>query len=87
VAEINAIEHLPMYMNDYVEQLDSVLSSGNRKILSDSGRVSHAQAMKKAKEEYQKYQTATISPVEDAYLKTVKMAAKAAKQASRKNKS
>ena len=42
--------------------------------------------MKKAKEEYQKYQAATISPVEDAYLKTVKMAAKAAKQAGRKNK-
>ena len=50
LAEINAIEHRPMYMNDYVEQLDSVLSSGNRKILSDGGRVSHAQAMKKAKE-------------------------------------
>lgn len=29
VAEINAIEHRPMYMNDYVEQLDAVLSSGN----------------------------------------------------------
>ena len=86
LAEINAIEHRPMYMNDYVEQLDSVLSSGNRKILSDGGRVSHAQAMKKAKEEYQKYQAATISPVEDAYLKTVKMAAKAAQQAGRKNK-
>lgn len=87
LAEINAIEHCPMYMSDYVEQLDSVLSSGNRKILSDSGRVSHAQAMKKAREEYQKYQAATISPVEDAYLKTVKMAAKVAKQADRKNKS
>ena len=86
LAEINAIEHCPMYMNDYVEQLDSVLWSGNRKVLSDGGRVSHAQAMKKAKEEYQKYQATTISPVEDAYLKTVKMAAKAAKQAGRKNK-
>ncbi len=30
LAEINAIEHRPMYMSDYVEQLDSVLSSGNR---------------------------------------------------------
>lgn len=33
LAEINAIEHKPMYMSDYVEQLDSVLSSGNRKLL------------------------------------------------------
>ena len=73
-----------MDLNDSVQQLDSVLASGNRKILSDSGRVSHAQAIKKAKEEYQKYQVTTISPVEDAYLKTVKVAAKAAKRASRK---
>lgn len=27
------IEHRPMYMSDYVEQLDSVLASGNRKLL------------------------------------------------------
>ena len=31
LAEINAIEHKPMYMSDYVSQLDSVLTSGNRK--------------------------------------------------------
>ena len=34
LAEINAIEHKPMYMDDYVKQLDSVLSSGNRKPVS-----------------------------------------------------
>ena len=36
LAEINAIEHKPMYMDDYVKQLDSVLSSGNRKLLTGS---------------------------------------------------
>ena len=41
LAEINAIEHKPMYMDDYVKQLDSVLSSGNRKLLTGSGSVSH----------------------------------------------
>ena len=40
LAEINAIEHKPMYMDDYVKQLDSVLSSGNRKLLTGSGSVS-----------------------------------------------
>lgn len=34
---------------DYVEQLDSVLSFGNRKLLSGSGKVSHDQAVKKQK--------------------------------------
>lgn len=84
LAEINAIEHKPMYMNDYVEQLDSVLSSGNRKLLSGSGKVSHDQAVKKAKSEYRKYQEKTISPVEQAYIETIKDANKNAKQGVRR---
>ena len=84
LAEINAIEHRPMYMSDYVEQLDSVLSSGNRKLLTGSGKISHDEAMKKAKEEYKKYQAITISPVEQAYMKTIKDAGKSAKRGTRK---
>ena len=84
LAEINAIEHRPMYMNDYVEQLDSILSSGNRKLLTDSGKVSHDEAMKKAKEEYRKYQAVTLSPVEQAYMETIKDAGKSAKKGARK---
>lgn len=52
LAEINAIEHKPMYMSDYVSQLDAVLVSGGRKILENSGTVSHDKAMEKAKTEY-----------------------------------
>jgi hypothetical protein len=85
LAEINALEHKPMYMSDYVEQLDSVLSSGNRKLLSSAGKVSHDQAMKKAKEEYRKYQGITITPVEHAYLDTIKEAGENAKKGARKN--
>jgi hypothetical protein len=84
LAEINALEHKPMYMNDYVEQLDSVLTSGNRKLLTDAGKVSHDQAMKKAKEEYRKYQEITITPVEQAYLDTIKEAGESAKKGTRK---
>ena len=84
LAEINAIEHKPMYMNDYVEQLDAILTSGNRKLLIDSGKVSHEQAMKKAKEEYRKYQEITISPVEKAYMETIKDAGENARTSIRK---
>ncbi len=84
LAEINAIEHKPMYMTDYIEQLDSVLTSGNRKVLTDSGKVSHDEAMKKAKEEYRKYQTITLSPVEQVYMETIKVAGKSAKNGARK---
>ena len=83
LAEINAIEHKPMYMNDYVEQLDAILASGNRKLLIGSGNVSHDHAMKKAKEEYRKYQEITISPVEQAYIETIKSAGENAKKGVR----
>lgn len=82
IAEINAIEHRPMYMSDYVEQLDSVLSSGKRKLLEGAGEISHEQAIKKATEEYRKYQVLTISPVEKAYLESIKAVEKEAKKKS-----
>ena len=80
LAEINAIEHRPMYMSDYVSQLDSVLSSGNRNLLVGAGSVSHDQAIKKAKEEYRKYQAVTLTPVEEEYLKSLKETAKEVKK-------
>lgn len=74
-AEIQAIEHKPMYMSDYILQLDNILSSGNRKLLVDSGFVSHQEALEKAETEYRKYQQQTLSPVEKAYLETIKQLA------------
>lgn len=82
-AEINAIEHRPMYMNDYIEQLDNILSSGNRKLLTGSRTISHEQAIEKARAEYRKFQTENLSPVEDAYLETIKAANTAAKRGAR----
>ena len=86
LAEINAIEHKPMYMADYVEQLDSILTSGDRKLLEDSGKVSHDEAIKKAKTEYRKYQEITLSPVEEEYLKSVKGLEKEVKKRKRATK-
>ncbi len=82
-AEIQAIRKSPMYMNDYIEHLDNILSSTGEKLLEDSGSISHTQAMKKAKEEYQKYQETAITPVEQAYLDTIKDLEKTAKRRSR----
>lgn len=62
-----------MYMEDYVKQLDSVLSSENGKLLLEgSGSVSHKQAIEKAKDEYRKYQKSTLSSVEQVYLENIK---------------
>lgn len=78
-AEISAIEHRPMYMTDYVRQLDTILSSGGRKLLEGAGTVSHMQALEKAKAEYKKYQEKTLTPVEEEYLRTLKTLEKEAK--------
>lgn len=86
IAEIAAIEHRPMYMKDYIAQLDAVLSSGGRELLKDAGTVSHHQAMEKAKTEYRKYQKQTLSPVEVAYLESIKGLEKTAKRKSREKK-
>ena len=86
IAEINAMEHRPMYMKDYVAQLDAVLSSGGRKLLDNAGHVSHQQAIEKATAEYRKYQVQTLSPVEKAYVETVKSLESTAKKKSREQK-
>lgn len=71
-AEIQAIRHKPMYMADYIKQLDSILASTGENILSGAGRISHKQAEEKAIHEYRKYQVKTLSPVEQAYLDSIK---------------
>jgi len=75
-----------MYMSDYVNQLDNILSSTGEKLLTDAGSISHQQAMEKAKAEYRKYQVKTVSPVEQAYLDTIKqLERKANKKKDRKD--
>jgi hypothetical protein len=79
-AEIQAIEHIPMYMSDYIKQLNNILVSGNRKILENKGKVSHQQAIEKAESEYRKYQKNNLSPVENDYLENLKEVAKNVKK-------
>lgn len=71
-AEIQAMKRRPMYMSDYVQQLDTILSSTGEILLNGTGSVSHQQAMDKAREEYRKFQVRELSPVEQAYLDTIK---------------
>ena len=67
-AEIQAMRHNPMYMSDYVEHLDNVLKATGENVLDGAGKVSLAQAMARANEEYRKYQVKNLSPVEEEYL-------------------
>ena len=84
-AEIMAMEHRPVYMMDYVKQLDTILQSTGRPMLKGSGSISHQKAMDKALEEYRKYQVMTLAPVEEAYLESINALGKLAKRKGRQH--
>jgi len=71
-AEIQAMKRKPMYMSDYIRQLDNILNATGEKVLSNAGGISHQEALEKAKKEFKKYQTKTLSKVEEDYLDTIK---------------
>jgi len=72
LAEINAMEQKPMKMADYIRELDNILQSTGRKLLSDAGKISHEKAAEKAALEYRKYKAKNLSEVEKAYLDAIK---------------
>lgn len=72
LAELKAMEHKPMKMQDWVEELDRFTKSYGKGILQDVGKVSHEKAISKAEKEYKKYQVKTLSPVEKEYLESIK---------------
>ena len=84
-AEIMAIEHRPVYMMDYVKQLDTILQSTGRPMLKGSGSISHQKAMDKALEEYRKYQVKALAPVEEAYLESINALGKLVKRKGRQH--
>jgi hypothetical protein len=84
LAELNAIEEREMRMADYVRELDNILASTGRKVLTNAGKISSAQAKEKAKAEYKKYKTKTLSEVEKDYLNTISDLEQKAKKGSKK---
>ena len=52
--------------------------------MEGAGSVSHKQALEKAEREYQKYIQKNLSPVEKAYLETIKVLEKEAKAGEKK---
>lgn len=74
LAELQALNQKPMYMSDWVERLNDFLKMTGREILTHSGKISHQQAIEKAKEEYEKYRELTknqLSKVELDFIKQI----------------
>lgn len=83
-AEIQAMRRQPMYMADYIQQLDTILTSTGQELLTDSGTVSHDDAMNKVKTEYDQWREHTLSPVEQAYFDTIKKLSSKGKRKDKK---
>ncbi|MDR2411776.1 MAG: virulence RhuM family protein, partial [Candidatus Peribacteria bacterium] len=69
-----AIEEKPMYMRDWIEQLDGFVKLSKKDILTHSGKVSHEQAIKKVDKEYKKYKERTkddLTEVEKHYMREI----------------
>ncbi len=54
-AETMAMQQTPMYMKDWSERLDMVISMNGRELLNHAGKISHQMAKDKSEEEYLKY--------------------------------
>ena len=75
IAEIQAIEKRPMYMKDWMKELDDFISINHRTLLNDAGKVSQIEAQAKALQEYEKYKEKgfeELTQVEKDFLTSIK---------------
>ena len=74
VAELQALNRKPMYMNDWSGRLDDFLTMTGNNILENAGKVSHQKALDKAHIEYSKYKEQIkneLSNVEKDFIKQI----------------
>ncbi len=74
-AELQALEHKPMYMKDWIAKLDDFLKLSGRQLLTHAGKISHDNAVAKAIAEYDKFRQAHLddpSPVERHFIESIK---------------
>ena len=54
-AETMAQQTIPMYMKDWIQQLDAIIHLNKRELLTHAGNISHQMALEKSEREYCKY--------------------------------
>ena len=75
LAELRAMQQQPMYMKDWVVELDDFAKRYGKGILYGAGKVSHQEALAKAEAEFTKYReriTQELTSVEREYLASIK---------------
>jgi hypothetical protein len=75
LAELRAMRHQPMYMCDWLDELDDFAKRFGHGLLPDAGKASHHEAIEKASAEFEKYRRCTIdepSAVDCDFLENIK---------------
>ena len=72
-AEFQALEQIPMSMQDWIDALDNQIISNKRKLLEGKGNISHKQAIKKAEKEFEIYREREMRQLESDFDKAIKM--------------
>ena len=71
-AELQAMEQHPMTMQEWIDELDRVLSNNRRLLLEGSGSISHQQAQEKAVHEYTIYRQREMNQLESDYDRAIR---------------
>lgn len=87
LAELQALRGTPMYMKDWITHVDDFLRMSRSDVLDNAGRISRELADRRAAEEFSKYKqrlTAELSPVEFAFVESLRSAEKQIKKLPKK---
>ena len=87
LAELQALNWKPMYMQDWATRLDDFLRMTGNEVLQHAGVISHEQALQKAEIEYAKYKEKTkneLSKVEKDFVQFIDNTAKSLEHTKKK---
>lgn len=87
LAELQALRGVPMYMKDWITHVDDFLRMSRSDVLDNAGRISRELADRRAAEEFSKYKqrlSAELSPVEFAFVESLRSAEKQIKKLPKK---
>jgi hypothetical protein len=83
IAEINAMQHKPLHMKDWIAMLDGFIKMSMQEVLTHAGTISAEIAQQKALAEYENYQSKSaneLSEVEKQFIASIEQAEKQVKK-------
>lgn len=85
-AEGQAMQRVPMYMNDWIDKLHGFLQINNKHILQDAGKISHELAMEIAERNFLEYKEREAKSADNDFDEVAMRALEMAKEKKSKNK-